>query len=199
MLHVHHLKQFYFRYAYRFASTSTHALGKDYYSILGVSRTADVKQIKSAFYELSNKYHPDRNPNDKENASEKFQAILNAYEVLSNPTKRKEYDLGFFMNDDLDPTSVRARHNQNNWRFMDMSSDSKDIRVARSRDFYRANALSNRLSRWNVTARDSAKESFFKDPEVRSNLKAVKEVAYYMGLLILGFGVLRALYIETNF
>lgn len=57
---------------------------RDHYSTLGVSRTADAKEIKSAFYELSKKYHPDRNPDDKAGSSIKFQdvgAVLLSNEV----------------------------------------------------------------------------------------------------------------------
>ncbi|OGI01609.1 MAG: hypothetical protein A2Y25_05565 [Candidatus Melainabacteria bacterium GWF2_37_15] len=63
---------------------------KDYYKILGVSRNADEKEIKSAFRKLARKYHPD--VNKESNASEKFKDINEAYEVLSDPQKRKRYD-----------------------------------------------------------------------------------------------------------
>jgi curved DNA-binding protein len=65
--------------------------GKDYYQILGVPRTADEKQIRQAYRRLARKHHPDVNPNDKA-AAEKFKEIQNAYEVLSDPEKRKKYD-----------------------------------------------------------------------------------------------------------
>jgi len=63
---------------------------KDYYEILGVSRNASLDEIKQRYRELALKYHPDRNK-DK-NAEEKFKDINEAYAVLSNPEKRKEYD-----------------------------------------------------------------------------------------------------------
>lgn len=66
-------------------------MAKDYYRILGVSRNATQDEIKSAFRKLALKYHPDRNPGDKE-AEAKFKEINEAYEVLSNPEKRKIYD-----------------------------------------------------------------------------------------------------------
>lgn len=64
---------------------------KDYYKILGVSKNADEKAIKSAFRKLAQKYHPDKNPGDKQ-AEEKFKEINEAYDVLSDPQKRARYD-----------------------------------------------------------------------------------------------------------
>lgn len=63
----------------------------DYYKLLGIEKTATVKDIKSAFRKLARKYHPDLNPNDKD-AKRKFQQINEANEVLSDPEKRKKYD-----------------------------------------------------------------------------------------------------------
>jgi curved DNA-binding protein CbpA len=62
---------------------------KDYYKILGVSENATQDEIKQAYKKLSMKYHPDRNPGDKQ-AEEKFKEINEAYSVLSDPEKRKQ-------------------------------------------------------------------------------------------------------------
>src|SRR5918997_145294 len=64
---------------------------KDYYKALGVGRNASDKDIKSAYRKLARKYHPDVNPGDKQ-AEDKFKEIGEAYEVLSDPEKRKRYD-----------------------------------------------------------------------------------------------------------
>ena len=66
-------------------------MGKDYYKILGVDKSADEAAIKSAYRSLALKYHPDKNPDNKE-AEEKFKEINEAYEILKNPQKRKNYD-----------------------------------------------------------------------------------------------------------
>ena len=64
---------------------------KDFYEILGVSKDATADQIKSAYRKLALKYHPDRNPDNKE-AEEKFKEAAEAYEILSDSDKRKRYD-----------------------------------------------------------------------------------------------------------
>jgi len=64
---------------------------KDYYSTLGVAKTATEKEIKQAFRKLARKYHPDVNPGDK-TAESKFKEINEANEVLGDPEKRKKYD-----------------------------------------------------------------------------------------------------------
>ncbi len=65
---------------------------KDYYELLGVSKSATDDDLKKAYRKMAKKYHPDANPDNKEEAEAKFKEVNEAYEVLSNPQKRKMYD-----------------------------------------------------------------------------------------------------------
>jgi len=67
-------------------------MAKDYYQILGVSRNATEEQIKKAYRKLAMQYHPDRNPGKEKWANEKFKEINEAFGVLGDPQKRRQYD-----------------------------------------------------------------------------------------------------------
>lgn len=64
----------------------------NYYEILGLSRHASEGEVKKAYKRLALKWHPDKNPNDSERARDIFQKISEAYEVLSDPVKRRNFD-----------------------------------------------------------------------------------------------------------
>ena len=66
-------------------------MAKDYYAALGLEKTASADQIKKAYRKLAMKYHPDKNPDDKK-AEERFKELTEAYAVLSDPEKKKQYD-----------------------------------------------------------------------------------------------------------
>lgn len=82
---------------------------KDYYKVLGVARGANTDDIKKAFRKLARKYHPDVNPGDKK-AEAKFKEINEAYEVLSDPDKRRKYDtLGPNWQEQFGPSTSGSR------------------------------------------------------------------------------------------
>ena len=64
---------------------------RDYYEVLGVSKTASESELKSAYRKLAKKYHPDMNPGDAE-AEKKFKEASEAYAILSDADKRRQYD-----------------------------------------------------------------------------------------------------------
>ncbi|MEA5535955.1 J domain-containing protein [Crocosphaera sp. XPORK-15E] len=104
---------------------------RNYYEILGVSRDATNEEIKKSFRKLARQYHPDVNPGDK-TAEEKFKNLNEAYDVLSDETKRADYDLKRFSKGKRRPSRVQDRiprngnRNNNNypqesdfWKFQD--------------------------------------------------------------------------------
>jgi molecular chaperone DnaJ len=75
---------------------------QDYYDLLGVSKKANAKDIRTAFRKLARKYHPDLNPGDK-SSEEKFKQLQEAYDVLSDTKKRQMYDQYGFYSDNIPP------------------------------------------------------------------------------------------------
>mmetsp|Transcript_14911 Transcript_14911/g.13385 ORF Transcript_14911/g.13385 Transcript_14911/m.13385 type:complete len:252 (+) Transcript_14911:51-806(+) len=88
---------------------------EDYYAILGVEKDADQKTIKKAYRKLALKWHPDKNPDNQEEAEEKFKEIGQAYEVLSDPQKRKAYDHGGMDEVFTDFGDIFAQFNSHNY------------------------------------------------------------------------------------
>lgn len=96
---------------------------RDYYEVLGLQKGASEDEIKKAFRKMAMKYHPDRNPGDKD-AEEKFKEVNEAYSILSDPDKKNKYDR--FGHAGVDPNARIWRRSrirrlwrwlQRNWRF----------------------------------------------------------------------------------
>lgn len=101
----------------------------DYYNILGVPKEADEEQIKQAYRRKAKKYHPDLNPDNPE-AEAKFKDIVEAYEILSNAERRKEYDLKQEKESNRDRTTYQnsAKDRDNDFApHMDFGAFTKDM------------------------------------------------------------------------
>lgn len=108
----------------------------NYYEILGVPRDASSEEIKKTFRRLARLYHPDVNPGDKA-AEEKFKDINEAYDILSDETKRADFDLRFFSKGKRRPSGTSGRNGSSKpfefWKSQDFSpGTTKRIKTASS-------------------------------------------------------------------
>ena len=99
---------------------------RDYYEVLGVSKTASDDEIKKAYRSLAKKYHPDANPGDKD-AEAKFKEINEAYSVLSNADERRKYDQ--YGHAAFDPSAGAGYGGFGSGGFGDFNVDLGDISV----------------------------------------------------------------------
>ena len=97
---------------------------KNYYTLLGISNTATANEIKTAYRELAKKYHPDKNHGNK-SAEEYFKEIQQAYAILSNPEKRKKYDLKFFYGTVLAKQKTKSPYTGNAYQYAQQQSQQK--------------------------------------------------------------------------
>lgn len=122
---------------------------KDYYKILNVSINANNDEIKKAFRALAKKYHPDRNPDDKD-ALTKFQEVNEAYEVLSNEESRKKYDQnlsGFkSRNNDREANNKNNKSSSDNKKYQDKSESMENLNKY-FESFFGFNANSNDINK----------------------------------------------------
>lgn len=86
---------------------------KDYYKILEVNNSASTEIINKVYKILAKKYHPDTNPDNKEFAEEKFKELNEAYEILSDEEKRKEYDMQLELLNELQSPSISEEEYEN--------------------------------------------------------------------------------------
>jgi curved DNA-binding protein len=102
---------------------------RDYYDVLGVKKSASEEEVKRAYRKLAMKWHPDRNPNKKE-AEERFKEISEAYAVLSDKEKRRQYD-------QFGPSGFSQRFSQEDiFRGVDLNDLFKDLGFSTGGDFF---------------------------------------------------------------
>ena len=144
----------------------------DYYSVLGVSRKASSDDIKKAYKKLAKKWHPDKNPDNSEEATRKFKEVSEAYQVLVDDSKRRIYDNEG--RDGLNGGSRRREQNNNNYDFPRPSDfDYPETNSSRKfhfkndifEDFDNLDGSRSRRSRRNSNRNETAFRFTFKDPE----------------------------------
>lgn len=148
---------------------------RNYYELLGVKRDASADEIKQSFRQLARKYHPDLNPGDK-SAEDKFKDISEAYEILSDRSKRSQYDkfTGFWRKNRTKPTTTNNNPPRDRSDEDDFSDDFNtfiDRLLGRKKEASSANYSNERSSKTNTqTARNVRVASPVenRDPERRT-------------------------------
>jgi len=138
----------------------------DYYSILKVVKTATKEEIKKAYKELARKWHPDKNPDNQEEATRKFKQVSEAYQVLSDDAKRRVYDNegkeGLFQEA---PTASSSRRNRNREYSFKRPSEDADInnRDPFAEFSFSDQGFSSRRTRFQPNRSSSSTPDFFAD------------------------------------
>ncbi|WP_369426758.1 J domain-containing protein [Waterburya agarophytonicola] len=140
----------------------------NYYFALGVSPNADIKEIKAAFRRLARQYHPDLNPDDPISA-EKFKQISQAYDVLSDSTKRRRYDLRSSFNQKQSKTHHTSRENT-----------SHGFSPKTAQDFYRRGGLRTQNKEYRQAIEDYTQAIKLNPKFIDAYLKRC-EMRYKMG------------------
>jgi len=137
----------------------------DYYSILKVEKTATKEEIKKAYKELARKWHPDKNPDNQELATKKFKEVSEAYQVLSDDSKRRVYDRdgkdGLFPGGA--PSSSSSSRRRNREYSFKTPSDEADLNRDPFADFpdYSERRSSSRRSRFRPNRSSSSNPDMF--------------------------------------
>lgn len=139
---------------------------KDYYKILGISKSASQSDIKKAYHKLAVKYHPDKNQGNRK-AEEKFKEITEAYDVLSNTEKKQKYD-----------TFGRFYKDQPGGGF-DPNFDFKDLFGGDGGGFSTISNFFENLFGVNDIGKDTPKDPRFKGGDIRQDLEVSLEEAYH--------------------
>ena len=150
---------------------------KDYYKILGITKQATDKEIKIAYYKLAKQYHPDVNQGK---TNEKFKEMSAAYDILSDPNKRKEYDASrsfnsFFSGTQYSSNSTSSNYNKNQYNYRTYEDPFRNMNDF-FRNFYQKNQQQQSYkSNFNEKPRDFKSKYYSKNKDYFSTFKAKED------------------------
>ncbi|NXW44211.1 DNJB8 protein, partial [Nyctiprogne leucopyga] len=134
----------------------------DYYKVLGLQKSASQDDVKKSYRKLALKWHPDKNPSNKEEAEKKFKAVAEAYEVLSDPEKRSLYDRTVLSRSHTGTSATRGH--TGSFDYPDVFQDVKEnFRKANEEAFWDPFDIGNNSENWQRTSRRQKSFSWFSD------------------------------------
>jgi curved DNA-binding protein CbpA len=152
---------------------------KDYYKILGLTKQSTEKEIKTSYYKLAKQYHPDVNQGK---TSEKFKEMTAAYDILSNPNKRREYDASrsfdsFFTGKQYSSTT---NTNTNSYQYNNYRGNEDPFKNMNDffRNFYNKNQQQRYKSNFNEKPKDFRSKFYTKNKDYFSSFKKKEEESY---------------------
>ena len=155
--------------------------GRDFYKILGVPRSANEKQIKKAYRKKALEWHPDKHVDNQEEANDRFSEINNAYEVLSDPAKRREYDQvgedgmgGAQAGEYASAMATREVSQLVNDRFKRLEARSEELNIP--------DILEEAIKKANKSIYDAAK----RNPQLQGMGTTITAGVVYQGMLYIG-------------